>query len=210
MPNDRWPAAGALISMLSASQTLADVSFHNFARATRRDHYLPIPHALPPKTHVVQFGRDRTVTYPIHMCLDALDPASTPYWVQWQPVRKAEPEPLTLCTCGWQKEVTTEEVVVMFHRLRNLQSLHMSQNNHGYLYALTVYPKSLSKSTELPVRHTDLPILKLYLSQRPNPKTFKIFYYADPDNQKPSEAATLESMYQEFDLELKHWRWTED
>ncbi|KAJ6531522.1 hypothetical protein DFH09DRAFT_1093198 [Mycena vulgaris] len=135
------------------------------------------------------------------MCLDALDPASTPYWVQWQP--------LTLCTCGWQKEVTPEEVVVMFHRLRNLQSLHVSQNNHGYLYALAAYPKSLSKLTELSVRHTDLPILKLYLSQRPNPRTFKIFYYADPDNQKPS-AATLESMYQEFDLELKHWRWTED
>ncbi|KAJ6488321.1 hypothetical protein DFH09DRAFT_1105727 [Mycena vulgaris] len=86
----------------------------------------------------------------------------------------------------------------------------MSQNNHGYLYTLAAYPKSLSKLTELSVRHTDLPILKLYLSQRPNPKTFKIFYYADPDIQKPSEAATLESMYQEFDLELKHWRWTED
>ncbi|KAJ6531537.1 hypothetical protein DFH09DRAFT_1093210 [Mycena vulgaris] len=132
MPNNRWAAVGALISMLTASKMLADISFHNLE--------------------------------------------------------------LTLCTCGWQKEVTPEEVVVMFHHLRNLQSLHMSQNNHGYLYALAAYPKSLSKLTELSVRHTDLPILKLYLSQRPNPKTFKIFYYADPDNQKPSEAATLESM----------------
>ncbi|KAJ6475903.1 hypothetical protein DFH09DRAFT_1342579 [Mycena vulgaris] len=117
---------------------------------------------------------------------------------------------LTLRTRGWQKEVTPEEVVVMFRRLHNLQSLRMSQNNHRYLCALAACPKSLSKLTELSVRHTDLPILKLYLSQRPNPTTFKILYYADPDSQKPSEAVTLKNTHQEFDLEFKHWRWTED
>ncbi|KAJ6578751.1 hypothetical protein DFH09DRAFT_1077674 [Mycena vulgaris] len=141
------------------------------------------------------------------MCLDTLNPASTPHWVQWQPVGKVEPEPAIFQSHAtahpthlWMAEGSHSRRGrrdVPPPHLCNLQSLRMSQNNHGYLYALVAYPKSLSKLTEL---------------SRPNLTTFKIFYYADPDNQKPSEseAATLESMHQEFDLEFKHWRWTED
>ncbi|KAJ6527307.1 hypothetical protein DFH09DRAFT_1094810 [Mycena vulgaris] len=151
MPNDRWPAVGALISMLTASKMLADISFHNFdVNDLKTDNLQPGQHA-------------ETTICPFHM----------------PSVQK-----------------------LMLYNSDGIESLLT-------LFACASTP-SISIYTLLCSMAAYLPIFKLYLSQRPNPTTFKIFYYADLDNQKPSEAATLESMYQEFDLELKHWRWTED